>query len=96
MQGTVALSKLSVRSIAVAAAAVLALGAGGSGYWFLTSGSSRPSQVKVIPLRPATATSHAAIERGDAEAEQNAGSDLGAAIIRHAQQERADAAQGSP
>lgn len=94
MQSTVAFSKFSIRSIAVTAAAVLALGAGGSGYWLLTSGSSRPSQVKVIPLRPATATRHAAIER--AEAEQNAGSDLGAAIIRHAQQERADAAQGSP
>ncbi|HEV3165932.1 MAG TPA: hypothetical protein VGZ22_18025 [Isosphaeraceae bacterium] len=89
MEGAVMIRKVSTRWLAVTFAALLALGAGGSSYWLLNSASSHPSQVKVIPPRPATATRHAAAER--AEADQNTASDLAAAMIRHAQQERAEA-----
>jgi hypothetical protein len=89
MEGAIAIRKFSIRSIAVTVAALLALGAGGTGYWVLTSASSHATQVKVIPLQPATASRHAAAER--AEADQNAASDLAAAMIKHAQQERAEA-----
>ena len=94
MEGAIAIRKFSIRSIAVTVAALLALGAGGTGYWLLTSASYHPTQVEVIPLRPATATRHAAAER--AEADQNdaaslAAASLAAAMIKHAQDERADA-----
>lgn len=90
MEGAVAVSKPSVRSIAATTAVALALIAGGlGGYWLRGEAVPPSSGLKSATLSPASATRHAAVERAESDSALEAG--FAASVIKHAQDERAEA-----